>query len=162
MTEVGLGVPYSALWSALLNAELRRGAHVIRLADTTETASVVRLLVQKGCASPPLPSGIAPPTALTKRKRDAEPKLVFMRQLMCIPTVEGGIVRSFQIRVSRGEFKNRPPEVSENVARKLHEKFGTMTALQDALRQKKFPKIELDGRSSIGKARREKLATYLL
>ena len=45
---------------------------------------------------------------------------------------------------------------------KLHEQFGTMSALQDALRQKKFPKIELDGRNSRGKARRTKLATYLL
>jgi len=37
-----------------------------------------------------------------------------------------------------------------------------MSALQDALRQKKFPKIELDGRRSLGKARRTKLVTYLL
>jgi len=37
-----------------------------------------------------------------------------------------------------------------------------MPALQDALRQKKFPKIELDGRRSLGKARQTKLAAYLL
>ncbi len=138
LRECELGVPYNALWSAIINASLRRNAHLIRTADINETASVVRLLVQKGCATPPPPSGIAPPTALTKRKRDADPGLVFMRQLMCVPTV------------------------SENVARKLYEKFGTLPALQDALREKKFPKVALDNQRSIGKARREKLAAYLL
>ena len=70
---------YAALWSALLNAELRRTSHVIRTADVSETAAVVRLLVQKGGVSPKIPSGIAPQPVLTKRKRDAEPGLVFMR-----------------------------------------------------------------------------------
>ena len=138
LRECELGVPYNALWSAIINASLRRNAHLIRTADINETASVVRLLVQKGCAIPPPPSGIAPPTALTKRKRDADPGLVFMRQLMCVPTV------------------------SENVARKLYEKFGTLPALQDALREKKFPKVALDNQRCIGKARREKLVAYLL
>ncbi len=138
LRDCELGLPYNALWSAIINASLRRNAHLIRTADINETASVVRLLVQKGCAIPPPPSGIAPPTALTKRKRDADPGLVFMRQLMCVPTV------------------------SENVARKLYEKFGTLPALQDALREKKFPKVALDNQRSIGKARREKLAAYLL
>ncbi len=103
LAEGGLGVPFAALWSALLNAELRRGSHVIRTSCPVETASVVRLLVQKGNASPPVPSGIAPATALTKRKRDAQPGLVFMRQLMCIPMVTGAIAHSFQIRGSRGQ-----------------------------------------------------------
>ncbi len=62
-----------------------------------------------------------------------------MRQLQCIPTV------------------------SENVARKLHDKFGTMAQLQKALLDpKKFPKIELAGKRSLGKARVEKLRLYLL
>ena len=90
LAEGGLGVPFAALWSAILNAELRRGSHVIRTSCPAESASVVRFLVQKGCASPAVPTGIAPPTALTKRKRDADRSLVFMRQLMCIPTVDSG------------------------------------------------------------------------
>ena len=138
LRECDLGLPYNALWSAIINASLRRNAHLIRTADVNETASVVRLLVQKGCTTPPPPSGIAPPAVLTKRKRDAQPELVFMRQLMCIPSV------------------------SETVSRKLYEKFGALPALQEALRQKKFPKITLDEHRSIGKARREKLAAYLL
>ena len=137
--EEGLGVPPVALWGALINAELRKTSHVIRTADPNETATVVRLLVQKGCASPKIPSSIAPERALTKRKRDAEPSLVFMRQLMCVPSI------------------------SENVAQKLFDTFGTLPSLQKALREKKsFPKIELDPRRSLGKARIDKLASFLL
>ncbi len=62
-----------------------------------------------------------------------------MRQLQCIPTV------------------------SENVARKLHDKFGTMAQLQKALLDKKnFPRIQLDNKRSLGKARVETLSAYLL
>ena len=138
MTEDDLGLPYNALWSALLNAELRRTSHVVRTADVNETAAVVRLLVQKGGVSPKIPSGICQP-ALTKRKRDAEPGLVFMRQLMCIPSV------------------------SPTVAQKLLEKFGNLPKLQQALRdKKKFPKIELDKKRCLGKARIDKIASCLL
>ena len=138
LAEGQLGVPYTALWSALLNAEMRKTSHVIRTANVNETASVIRLLVQKGCTAPALSSGMAPAKALTKRKRDASPSLVFMRQLMCVPSA------------------------SEVVARKLLEKFGTLPALQAALREKEFPKIELSARHSLGKARRQTLAAYLL
>lgn len=139
LTEGELGVSYAALWSALLNAELRRTSHVVRTADVKETAAVVRLLVQKGGVSPKIPSGIAPQPVLTKRKRDAEPDLVFMRQLMIIPSI------------------------SENVARKLLDQFGNLPELQKALQEKKkFPKIELDQKRSLGKARIDKLASFLL
>ncbi len=135
----GVGIPYNGLWSACLNTELRKSSHLIRTWDVNETAAVVRLLVQKGGSPPAIPSGVAPKTALTKRKRDADAGLVFMRQLMCIPTV------------------------SENVARKLHDEFRTLAQLQKALLSPKtFPKIELDGKRRLGKVRIEKLAAYLL
>jgi hypothetical protein len=55
------------------------------------------------------------------------------------------------------------PTVSENVARKLREKFPTMALLQEALRDKtKFPKIALDEKRRLGKARIDALAKYLL
>ena len=138
MTECA-GIPYNGLWSACLNTELRKTSHLIRTLDVNETAAVVRLLVQKGGSPLAIPTGVAPKTALTKRKRDAEASLVFMRQLMCIPTV------------------------SENVARTLQERFGTLGQLQKALLDpKKFPKIELDGKRCLGKARIAKLSAYLL
>ena len=135
----GAGIPYNSLWSACLNTELRKASHMIRTWDVNESAAVVRLLFQKGGAPPAIPSGVTPGTTLTKRKRDADPSLVFMRQLQCIPTV------------------------SETVARKLHERFGTLTQLQKALLDKKtFPRIELGNNRGLGKVRIEKLATYLL
>ena len=103
--------------------------------------SVVRLLVQKGEVPAGQPSGVG--TALTtKRKRDAEPALVCMRQLMCIPTI------------------------SENISRRLVNHFGTLSALQEALRgdKKKFPNINLDdrGKTKLGKARLATLSSTQL
>ena len=113
--------------------------HAIRTMDVAETASVIKMLVQKGDAPAATHTGVAPPLMLAKRKRDAEPGLIFQRQLMCLPTV------------------------SENVARKLQEKFHSMATLQEALRDKKnFPKIALDGKRRLGKTRIDALAKHLL
>jgi len=55
------------------------------------------------------------------------------------------------------------PSISENVSRKLVDTFQNLPALQDALRdKKKFPKIKLDSKRALGKARVDKLASYLL
>ena len=54
------------------------------------------------------------------------------------------------------------PSISENVARKVLEAFGSLSQLQDALRSGIFPQIWLDARTFLGKARRAKLAAYLL
>ena len=61
-----------------------------------------------------------------------------MRQLMCVPSI------------------------SENVAQKLYERFGTLTALQTALREKNFPRIALDERRTLGKVRKQTLMKHLL
>ena len=107
--------------------------------DVHETAAIVCQLVQKGGGPPPgVPSGMSPPAPLTKRKKDAEKKTVFVRQLMIIPSF------------------------SECVATKVADHFGDLPSLQKALAGKAFPKIRLDDRQSLGKGRIKKLSTYLL
>ena len=130
-----LGIHYNSLISCLLNAELRKNTHVIRSFSIKETVTIIKHLSQK-CEGA-LPTGV--PTVITKRKRDADPDLVFKRQLMCIPTM------------------------SENVAKKLLDTFGCLNELQKALSNKEdFPKIMLDQKNSIGKKRIETLCKYLL
>ena len=75
---------------------------------------------------------------MSKRKRDSDRETCFLRQLMCIPSI------------------------SEKIARKLLEEFGTLPALQRAAADiGNFPKVRLDERTCLGKARVEKLALYL-
>jgi len=127
-------LPHETLLGACINAELRDGVHVVRTACVEETAMVVTQLVKK-CAGGHrgVPSGIHPPS---KRQRDSE--TVWMRQLVCIPSI------------------------SERIARTLLEHFGTLRALQEALADvKTFPRIRLDARTCMGKSRIQMLARYL-
>ena len=79
--------------------------------------------------------GIAP-TIASKRKRDED--LLLVRMLMCIPTI------------------------SENVARALSEHFGSLGALQEALKQPRdFPPVRLSNRTVVGQARIKRLALAL-
>ena len=134
----GLGVPVASLWGACLNMELRPGSHMIRTRDVYEMAQVLIQLAQKLEGAPPgIPTGLAPPSPLTKRKKDAGKKTVAMRQLMCIPSI------------------------SENIAKTLVEHFGTLAALQRALADKStFPKVPLK-RRMLGKKRIEHLHNFL-
>jgi ERCC4-type nuclease len=128
-------MPYNALVSAVLNAELRNNTHVVRTIDVNETACFIRHLCQS-CEGA-LPTGIS--TNITKkRKRDADPDVVMLRQLMCIPSI------------------------SENVAKKLKDYFGSIKKLQEALKNKAFPKITLDDKHNIGKKRIDILCKYLM
>ena len=127
-------LPYKSMLGALVNCELRDTAHVFRTWDVNETAYLIPHLVHKMQATRAIPSGFE----TSKRKRDADPTTVWMRQLMCIPTI------------------------SEKIARKLLNEFGSLSRLQDALRSDEFPSIRLDGRAYLGTARRAKLAEYLL
>ena len=126
-------LPHETLLGACINAELRPGSHLIRTACVEETAIAIRLLIDK-CARPPgVPSGIQPKS---KRVRDSE--TVWVRQLMCIPSI------------------------SERIARLLLDHFGTLRALQEALEDiDRFPRIRLDARTCIGKTRLHMLARYL-
>ena len=129
---------YNTLLSACLNAAIRKSSNLIRSYNVEETAAIVRHLVQKMDGAPPgVPSGIRPPIfVLGKRKRDTEN--VWIRQLMCIPSI------------------------SERIARKLLEEFGSLPALQQALADlDTFPKVRLGEKSCLGKARLKHLARYL-
>ena len=130
---------YQTLVGAWINAELRR-CYVFRTLDLQETFLVLRGLIAKlEHTHAPVPSGggLAPPR-LSKRKRDEELDACWVRQLMCIPTV------------------------SETIARKLLEHFGTPEKLREALRSTgKFPRIQLTEKTALGKARVAKLAKHL-
>jgi len=133
------GLPYETLLSTVLNAELRPNSHVIRSSDVCETALIVEHLAKKCAHGQGIPSGNAPARHLTKRKKDAEPRVVFMRQLMTIPSI------------------------SEHVSTKLVDHFGTLPELQRALQQPKtFPQIQLHDKTALGQARIQKLARHLL
>ena len=127
-------LPHETLLGACIKAELRDSSHLIRTACTEETAMVVMQLVKK-CRNWPggIPSGIQP-----KSKRVRDPENVWVRQLMCIPSI------------------------SERIAQKLLEHFGDMRRLREALADvRTFPRIRLDARTCIGKARVQMLARYL-
>ena len=95
---------------------------------------VIKQLGEKlACGPPGIPSGLQPKS---KRVRDSE--TVWLRQLMCIPSI------------------------SEKIARILLEHFGNLRGLQDALEDiEDFPRIRLDERNCIGKTRLKMLARYL-
>ena len=119
-------LPHETLLGACLNAELRAGSHLIRTACIEESALVIKHLVDKlGGGHPGIPSGIQP-----KSKRERREETVWIRQLMCIPSI------------------------SERITRLLLEHFGNLRELQNALEDlNSFPKIRLDDRTCIGKTR---------
>ena len=127
-------LPHETLLGACLNAELRPGSHLIRSACIEETALVIKQLGGKLAGGPPgVPSGLQP-----KSKREHDSGTVWIRQLMCIPSI------------------------SERIARLLLEHFENLRALREALDDiDSFPKIRLDERSGLGKARLRSLARYL-
>ena len=130
--------PYQSLLAACVNAELRRNSHVIRTIDADETAMVIKLLCKKGGEPPPgVPSGVsAPALPRSKRAHDSDGEHVWVRQLMCIPTI------------------------SERIARALLAEFGSPAALAQALsgNLKEFPRVRLDAKTCLGKTRIETLA----
>ncbi len=135
-------VSHASLLGACINAELRKGSHVIRTMCLAETAAVVHHLVQKGGSSPGVPASILTTPALSKRQRDDDRETCGIRQLMCIPSI------------------------SEQLARKLLSEFGSLPAIQKALGDeegvKKIMKIHINDRACIGKTRIEKMRHYLV
>ena len=127
-------LPYKSMLGAVVNCELRGTTRVFRTWDVNETAYLLSHLVHKMQALHAPPSGFG----ASKRKRDSDPTVVWMRQLMCIPTI------------------------SEKIARTLLNEFGSLSQLIDALRSDDFPLVRLNERTCLGKARRDKLAEYLL
>ena len=127
------------LLGAWVNSELRR-CYVFRTIDLEESFAILRELVKK--LERPLaftaPGGLAPPKLTSKRKRYEDADTVFLRILMCVPSI------------------------SEGIARKLADHGGTLAQLQEALRSKEaFPRIQLNRKTTLGKVRVAKLAHHL-
>lgn len=134
----GHAVQHESLLGACVNMALRKQSHLIRTYSIEETAAVVRQLVEKCRCPPGVPSGAAPPAPLTKRKRDCDKATVCLRQLCCVPTI------------------------SERIAKRLVDQFGTMPALQRALADiDSFPQVRLDEKTCIGRARLLRLRSHL-
>ena len=127
-------LPLKALRCACLNAESRPGSHLIRSDCIEETVLVIKHLANKLAGGPPgIPSSIQP-----KSKRQRDKYTVWIRHLMCIPAI------------------------SERIARLLLERSNNLRRLRDALEDwQSFPKIRVDERTCIGKARLRNLARYL-
>ena len=129
---------YDSLLGACINAELRKESLVIRSMDIHETVAIVRHLVAKGGNEPGMPPAALTPPVLNKRERDGETHTVWVRQLMCIPSI------------------------SERIAKRLLEEYGSLPAIQRALREpKSFKRIRLDDKTCLGTTRIAKLAHYL-
>ena len=132
---------YQSLLGACMNAELRKNSHVIRTLDADETAMVIKQLCKKaGGPAPGVSSGLsAPILPRSKRERDSTEEIVWIRQLMCVPSI------------------------SERIARALLNEFGSLPALVQALSGdlKAFPKVRLDARTCLGKTRVASLARYM-
>ena len=135
----GQTISPESLWGACLNMSLRYKSYFIRTFGVEETAFVVKQLMRKCHAPPPgIPSAVQMPRPMTKRKRDADKTLIYLRQLMCIPSV------------------------SECVAKKIQEHFHALPILQKALTDiDTFPRIRLNDRACIGKARLQKMKEHL-
>ena len=126
----GHSVSHECLLGACVNMALRKQSVLIRTCCVEETAAVVQQLLSKGRCPPGVPTGAAPPAPLTKRKRDQDKDMIYLRMLQCMPAV------------------------SEGVARKIVARFDTLPALQRALEDlNTFPKIRLDDKRCLGKAR---------
>ena len=134
------GGMYPNLLGLWINSELRP-SYTFRTLDLQETALVLHGLITKleHTASYAAPAnGLAPPN-LSKRKRNEDADTVFLRVLMCVPSI------------------------SEPIARKLADQFGSLPKLQAALRStEKFPRIKLTEKTVLGKARLAKLARHLV
>ena len=133
---------HAHMLSAMAGVERSDRAQIYRTWDIRETFDLIGVLIGKLEAPPPaaIPSGIAPPKMTTsKRKRESSPSTAVKRMLMCIPSV------------------------SENIAGRLVEEFGTLSSLQRALdNETPFRQIALPGGKRLGKVRLKHLKQYLL
>ena len=135
------GAMYKSVFSAWLGVAARGSALVFRTWDLMETFNLLCALIAQFEHPPPCApttsDTTSAPRLVSKREKNAE--CVFVRQLMCIPSI------------------------SENIAKVIAEHFGNLIALQDALRTPKtFPALELGNKQKLGKARVQHLAKHLL
>ena len=131
---------YESLLGATVNANLRKNSYMFRTFDLHETVRLISHLVAKMQRwTPGAPSGLQPPQTISKRKREESVENVWIRQLMCVPSV------------------------SETVARALLEEFGSLQKLQRALEGSEgMPRVRLGDRLCLGKTRVATLRAYLV
>ena len=133
---------HAHMLSAIAGIERSDRAQIYRTWDKNETFVLIGVLIGKLQAPPSglVPSGIVPPAmTISKRKRESSPSTAFKRMLMCLPSI------------------------SENIASRLLDEFGTISSLQRALaNEKPFRQIALPGGKRLGKARLKHLRAYLL
>ena len=139
------GPMYKSVFGAWMGLSSRgQGcAIVLRSWDITETFDILCTLVERlehaPPSSPPVgTSALAAPKLASKQEKNNEAHNVFLRQLMCVPTI------------------------SEGIARKLAEEFSSLTALQEALAADEFPTIYVTDKQKLGKARLQHLKRHLL
>ena len=130
----GHSVPYSSMLGASLNMALRESSHLLRSVCLVETAAIVRQLLQKVSSLPGMPDNPLP----KPEKRKREEKIVFLRQLMCVPGI------------------------SQRIANELMQRYSKLPVLQQALGDKDFPAIVLDGRNCVGPRRLRELRKHFL
>ena len=129
---------YEPMLAALTTANLRGSSRCFRTMDVEETGNLVLHLAKKLQTHQPaavVSAGFRAPQ--TKRQRESEADNVFLRQLMCIPSV------------------------SERIATCLVQRYGDLEALQEALRAGNLPRLQI-GKTCLGKARIAKLERHLL
>ena len=132
LRELGL---YEELLSAVVAMNMRASS-AFRTVSTDETARLVLILARKlqSYPAPVVSGGLQAPRSKQQKASDC----VFMRMLMCVPSI------------------------SESIAGKLVEHFGDLETLQGALRAGAFPRIQLNEKRAIGKARVAALSRCLL
>lgn len=140
--DLQLSVMHKHMLSSIVGVERNGRAQIYRTWNVTETVELIGVLVAKLQLSrislDTSPSGIAPPkTTLSKRKRESSPRTVFKRMLMCIPSI------------------------SESIAGRLVDEFGSMSNLQHALaNESPFRHITLS-RGKLGSVRVKRLKQHL-
>ncbi len=136
---------YKSVFSAWLNVSSSGQSRVLvfRTWDCREAFDLLCGLVGRLENPPPsapsttLNDTMSAPRLTSKREKNAD--CVFVRQLMCIPSI------------------------SEGIAKVIVEHFGNLVALQEALNTPKtFPALELGNKQKLGKARVQHLAKHLL
>jgi ERCC4-type nuclease len=134
-----LGGMHESMLGAIVNSSLRSSC-CFRTWDTEETACLVLHVMKKlqNCPPPGISTGGLRPPPQSKRQRAAEAEHVFVRQLMCVPSV------------------------SERIAVRLVQHFGDLESLQAALRDGSFPRIQIGDKTFLGKARIATLAKHLV
>ena len=126
---------FQSLMGACVNAAVRDDLLIFRTWAIEETKQLVQQLVKKFPSASTAPRALGLAGLTSKRKKDSEAETIWIRQIMCVPTI------------------------SESIARAILKHFGTIHDLQQALKDPKaFPDVLIGPNAKLGRARINKLA----